>query len=109
MTAKWYVPIAAGAIGNEVTMLDIIVSPKACSNVNTIPIAFNDKVTYATKLIHSNIDQLHKRTLFSDTNLYPETKLVNDGNVTSNLLDKLCRPKIINELRKDIAITVTIN
>lgn len=101
--------MAAGAIGREVTMLDMMVSPKDCSSVKLTPIAFNEKITYATKLIHKSIDQLNKRILFSDTSLYPATKFVNDGNEISNLLDRDCRPKIIKELTKDIAITVNIN
>ena len=67
----------------------MIVSPKACSSDNTIPIAFNEKITYAIKLIHNSIDQPNKRILFSDTNLYPPTKLVNAGNEISNLLDRV--------------------
>lgn len=101
--------MAAGAIGREVTMLDMMVSPKDCSSVKLTPIAFNENITYTTKLIHKSIDQLNKRILFSETSLYPATKFVNDGNETSNLLDRDCRPKIIKELTKDIAITVNIN
>ena len=76
---------------------------------NTIPMDCNTMETYTTNVVHNKTDHIPKRNLFFDTNLYPSIKFSNTGKYCNNLLEIVCRPKIINELKQYAPTRINVN